>query len=137
MTCRVLELEPRAGGRFRMELRYSAAGSGQGKSGEDVDRLEGEFAELVPARRIVELIRFDSEDAAYAGHMHMTITLKPVAGGTEVRIVCDHVPSGISAADHRAGIASTLENLERYLVRAEARNGPASSPSSPDHAEDR
>lgn len=137
MSCRVAEFEPRAGGRFRMELRYGGTEGGPGKSGENVDRLEGEFAELVPARRIVELIRFDSDDEAYSGRMRVTITLKPGPGGTEVRMVCDDVPSGISAADHRAGIASTLENLERYLVGAEAGKPSARRPASPHHTEDR
>lgn len=137
MTCSVHELEPRVGGRFRIELRYGAADSDQGKSGENVDRLEGAFAELVPERRVVEVVEFDSDDPAYSGRMRVTTTLKPVAGGTEVRMFAENVPEGITAADHRAGIASTLENLERYLADETASHPLADLQALPDDAEDR
>jgi hypothetical protein len=35
--------------------------------------------------------------------------------GTRVDIIADDVPDGISADDHAAGLASSLENLARYV----------------------
>lgn len=137
MTCRVLEMEPVAGGRFRLELRYAAKGGGQGKSEEGLDRLEGHYAELVPERRVVEVIEFDSGDPAFRGRMRLTTTLKPVAGGTEVRMFAEDVPDGIRAEDHRTGIASTLENLERYLAGGADPHPPTGGGPSADHAEGR
>ena len=70
--------------------------------------------ELVPGRRIVEAVRFDSADAAFAGTMQVVTTLTPDAEGTRVAVSCLDVPPGISQADHEAGIASSLENLAAY-----------------------
>ena len=52
----------------------------------------------------------------------MTITwrLQPAAGGTEVSIICENVPSGIGAEDHATGLASSLENLAAYCERRTA-----------------
>lgn len=47
--------------------------------------------------------------------MTITTTLTPVADGTEVRIVCEKVPSGISENDYAVGMASTLANLAAYV----------------------
>ena len=74
----------------------------------------GRFAELILDRRIVEVVRFQTDDPAYAGEMTVRTLLAPVTEGTEVTIVCENVPRGISAADHAAGIASTLKNLAAY-----------------------
>ncbi|MEX0838305.1 MAG: SRPBCC domain-containing protein, partial [Parvibaculum sp.] len=63
---------------------------------------------------VVELVEFVADDPAFAGAMTITTTLTPVPDGTEVHIVCENVPEGISAADHQAGIASTLENLAAF-----------------------
>ena len=117
MSCRVLRFDPRPGGEFQLELYYGVdSDSRYAKTTKNVDRLRGMFAELVAGERIVETVEFDSDDPAYHGRMTVTTTLSPVPGGTEVRMVCDNVPSGIAAADHRAGIASTLENLERVVL---------------------
>jgi hypothetical protein len=45
----------------------------------------------------------------------MTWSVARANGGTEVELRADDVPSGITAEDHAAGLASSLENLARYL----------------------
>jgi hypothetical protein len=45
----------------------------------------------------------------------MTWTVAAVDGGTRVDIVADGVPEGISADDHAAGLASSLENLAIHV----------------------
>jgi hypothetical protein len=47
--------------------------------------------------------------------MVMTWTLGPAAGGTLVTLTAENVPPGISAEDHSAGLASSLENLARFV----------------------
>ena len=47
--------------------------------------------------------------------MTMTWTVQADAGGTRVEIVADDVPDGISAEDHAAGLASSLQNLGRFV----------------------
>ncbi|WP_368911317.1 SRPBCC family protein [Taklimakanibacter deserti] len=115
MTAEVHAFDARPGGRFRMSFIYAERRSGtRGKTSEDADMFEGRFLELVPDRRVVELIEFQSDDPAFAGQMTVTTSLAPVAGGTEVTITCANVPPGISAEDHAVGMASTLANLATY-----------------------
>lgn len=78
-------------------------------------RAQGEFLELVPSKRIVQRIVFESENPAFAGAMTMTWNLDEVSGGTKVTIVCENVPAGIRQEDHEAGMSSTLANLAAFL----------------------
>lgn len=47
--------------------------------------------------------------------MRITTTLKPLSDGTKVTITVENVPPAISAANHRAGMESTLKNLANFL----------------------
>jgi uncharacterized protein YndB with AHSA1/START domain len=119
MTARIETFEPKAGGHYRMALTYDAPDpSVRGKASEDTDIVEGRFVELVQDERVVQAVTFESDDPAFAGEMRMTWSVRPVAGGTEVGIVCENVPEGISAADHAAGLSSTLDNLAEFVRRA-------------------
>jgi uncharacterized protein YndB with AHSA1/START domain len=115
MTGRFDAFDAREGGRYRMTLTYDEGGQGHGKSSDDGDTVQGRFAELVPDTRVVELVEFESDDPAFAGTMRITTSLTPVSGGTDVSILCEQVPYGISPEDHRAGMASTLVNLADYI----------------------
>jgi uncharacterized protein YndB with AHSA1/START domain len=116
MIARIETFEPKAGGHYRMSLTYDAPDpSVRGKASEDTDIVEGRFVELVPNDRVVQIVTFESDDPAFAGEMKMTWSLRPVAGGTEVSIVCENVPEGISAEDHAAGLSSTLDNLAEFV----------------------
>lgn len=115
MTARIEGFDPSPGGGYRMVLTYEDAGGGRGKSSEDSDVVECRFLELVPGERVVESVRFESEDTLFAGTMTMTWTLAGVPGGTEVRVTAADVPEGISAEDHRAGMTSSLENLAKFV----------------------
>ncbi len=113
MTGEILEFDPRPGGAFRLALHYSAPG--HGKTTDDTDLVESEFVELVPGHRVVQLVRFRSDDPAFAGTMRMVWDLEPAAGGTRVIILAEDVPPGISKEDHDTGLRSSLENLARYV----------------------
>lgn len=114
MTARIEAFDPREGGGYRMAFVYEDAATA-GKSGDNVDLFEGRFVELVPGRRIVEQVVFDSSDPAFAGTMTITTTFEPAGSGTLVSVACANVPAGISETDHRAGIASSLENLAAFV----------------------
>lgn len=116
MTARVYAFDPRAGGGYRMAFVYDDGGeANRGKSSEKADVFEARFAELVPDARIVEVVSFQSDDAAFAGEMKLTTTFVAVSGGTRVTVLAENVPPGIRAEDHEAGIASSLENLAKYV----------------------
>lgn len=115
MTGRIERFEPRVGGMYRMVLTYEQpTHSGQGKTTDNSDSVEGRFVELIQDRLIAQVVQFDSDDPAFAGEMKIIWTFTPVAGGTEVAVRCENVPPGISAEDHAAGLASSLENLAAH-----------------------
>jgi uncharacterized protein YndB with AHSA1/START domain len=94
MRGEVYSFDPREGGGYRMALVYVAGG--QGKTNDKADVFEGRFVELIPDRRIVEQVRFETDDAAFAGAMTITTTFTAVDGGAQVDVAISHVPAGIS-----------------------------------------
>lgn len=113
MKAQVHVFEPRVGGTFRMSFIYLDRAM-SGKTSGNADVFQGEFMDLIPNRRVVERVEFESEDPAFAGAMTVTTKLDAQPDGTKVTILCENVPSGISQADHEAGIASTLANLAEF-----------------------
>lgn len=105
----------RDGGAYRMRLTYNDEIGGSGKTSPNADEVEVRFLRLVPGRRIEQAVTFDSEDPRFSGVMRMTWCFIPAASGTEVSVRCENVPAGISAEDHAAGLASTLENLAKFV----------------------
>jgi uncharacterized protein YndB with AHSA1/START domain len=118
MCGRALLFEPWDGGRYRIELRYESAAppGGKGKTGARSDISAGRFLALEPGRRVVQSVGFETQDPQYAGEMIVTWSLEPAPGGTLVVVTAENVPGGISAADHEAGLASSLGNLARFLA---------------------
>ncbi|AYG66264.1 MULTISPECIES: SRPBCC domain-containing protein [unclassified Rhizobium] len=116
MTGHVHVFEPHQGGNYRLALYYDAADhSTPGKSSEHTDIVSGRFLEIVPDKRIVQAVDFESDDAAFAGTMIITWSWVEVPSGTKVTVVCEDVPYGIGKKDHDEGLKSTLENLANYL----------------------
>jgi len=115
MSAKIFSFDPRTGGGYRMAFIYDDARPNVGKSSADADVFEGRFIELIPDEKIVEAVTFESKDPAYAGIMTITTQLTPVRDGTKVTFVAANVPRGISAADHKAGMESTLKNLANLL----------------------
>jgi len=117
MTLRVHAFDAREGGEFRMALAYPEGEGGAGKTTADMDAYHGRFVELVPDRRIVEVIEFESDDPGFAGEMRMTVTMAPTRQGTYVTIDFDGIPPGIALADNEEGVASSLEKLSELVGR--------------------
>jgi uncharacterized protein YndB with AHSA1/START domain len=104
-TCRVHHMDARVGGTFRMSfLNFS---SGQ------VHSFGGEYIELRPG----ELIRYtDSfEDASLPGIMQVTVSLMPVACGTEISIAQSGIPEVIPLEMCYLGWQESLEQLARLV----------------------
>ena len=116
MSGRTLLFEPWEGGRYRIELALEGAGPHMpGKTTARTDITGGRFLALVPGKHIVQSVEFESADPAFAGTMIMTWTFESTPAGTHVSVTAANVPSGISAEDHAAGLASSLENLARFV----------------------
>lgn len=115
MRGRFEQFDPRPGGSYRLVLTYVEASASPGKATADSDIVEARFVDLVPGERVVQAVEFVSDDPSYAGSMTMTWKTTAVDEGTRVEFIAADVPVGISAEDHQAGLASSLENLATYL----------------------
>jgi len=110
MSCVVHSFEAREGGAFRVSLTYDAP-SGAGKSDPQTDTYTGRFARLVPDREVVEVIEFETADPGLAGEMTMTTVLTDSGEGTEVAILHEGLPSGVSVEQNEIGTRMALDNL--------------------------
>ena len=117
MSGRVEHWDPRPGGGFRMVLTHLDATGSPGKSSGATDVVAVGFADLTPAERVVQRAVFEADDPAFAGTMTMTWQMEKTSMGTTVTVTATDVPTGISATDHEAGIASSLANLADYLEK--------------------
>ncbi len=123
MTSDVHEFEAREGGKFRVSLTYDAPDAA-GKTAAHTDTYHGHFARLVPGERVVEVLEFETANPDLAGEMTITTTLTDVDGGTEVAVVHEGVPRGVSAADNELGTRMALDHLAA-LVEAKPPGQPA------------
>jgi Activator of Hsp90 ATPase homolog 1-like protein len=98
-------------------LTYADASTAPGTAKADSDIVEARFVDRVPGVRVVQAVDFISDAPANAGTMTMTWKLTAVDPATRVDIRADHVPAGISAADHAAGLSSSLASLATFLER--------------------
>ena len=115
MTARFETFDPRPGGSYRLVLTYADPNAPQAKSSEGSDIVDARYVDIVPDERVVQAVDFDADAPEFAGTMTMTWAVFEEAGGTRVDIVAEDVPDGISAEDHAAGLASSLENLARFV----------------------
>ena len=114
MTGEVHEFDAQVGGAFRVSLTYDAPGPA-GKSGAQTDTYHGTFADLVPDERVVEVVEFETGDAALGGAMTTTTTLADAAGGTLITLVHEGVPDAVPPADNETGTRMALANLARLV----------------------
>ena len=100
-TGRVLHMDARTGGSYRMQFTNWSNGQ--------THAFGGEYLELVPDQRIVHTDRFD--DPHLPGEMRTTITFTPVLVGTEVTAVQEGIPSVIPTAACYLGWQESLQLL--------------------------
>ena len=84
-TCQVHHMDARVGGTFRMSFKNFSSGDGHS--------FGGEYLELVPNELIRYTDKFD--DPNLPGVLQVSVTLKPVLCGTEIKIVQDGIPEVI------------------------------------------
>ncbi len=104
-TGKVLQLDPKKGGTYRMSFTNFTTGKSQS--------FHGEFIELVPNERLVYTDRFD--DPGLAGEMRTTVQLRKVSVGTEVDIVQEGIPAAIPVDACYLGWEDSLAHLTRLV----------------------
>ena len=107
-TAEVHHMDVRVGGGVRMSFTHFA--SGQRHS------FGGDYLELVPGKRLRYTDTFD--DPNLPGTMTTTVTLRPVACGTELSIVQEGIPEMIPVEMCHLGWQESLQLLA-LLVEAE------------------
>lgn len=107
-TARMLHLDARVGGHYRMQ--FTQLSNGQ------VHAFGGHYLELVPGERIVHTDRFD--DPNLPGEMRTTITLKAVDVGTDLTVVQQGIPAVIPTDACHLGWQESLQLLA-LLVEAD------------------
>lgn len=110
MTCIVHEFEPRVGGRFRISLTYDGD-TNDGKSDAHTDTYAGHFEELVPNRRVVEVLAFETTDPAFMGRMRIVTELTATTDGTELSAAHEGLPAAVSPSDNEVGWRESLAKL--------------------------
>ena len=100
-TCQVHHMEARVGGTFKMSFRNFGTGNSHS--------FGGEYLELVPFEKIVYTDRFD--DPNLPGQMSTTVSLRPVACGTEMSIMQEGIPAMIPTEMCYLGWQESLAQL--------------------------
>ena len=108
-TGKVLELDARVGGRYRMV--FTQFGTGQSHA------FGGEYLELAPNARIRHTDAFD--DPNLPGVMETTITLRAVFCGSELQVAQAGIPAAIPLEACYLGWQESLQLLA-LLVEADA-----------------
>ena len=104
-TGKVHEIDARVGGGYRMS--FTNFGTGKSHS------FGGTYLELTPNQLIRYTDRFD--DPNLPGQMLATVTLKPVACGTDLQIVQEGVPAAIPVEFCYLGWQESLAQLAKLV----------------------
>lgn len=126
MTSHVHEFDARDGGSFRISLTYDEP-TRIGKTTAHTDTFHGRFVKLVPNVEVVEVGEFETADPMLQGEMTLTTTLTDAGNGTEILVVHDGLPSGLSASDNELGWQEALAKLAA-LVEADEKNRQRKNP---------
>jgi uncharacterized protein YndB with AHSA1/START domain len=120
MTSHVHAFDAREGGLFRISLTYDEP-TGTGKTTAHTDTYHGQFVKRVPNEQVIEVMAFETADAAMGGEMLVTFTLTDAGGGTDVLAVHDNVPPGVSPADNATGWRMALDKLAAFVEAGQHR----------------
>ena len=112
MTSHVHAFEPRPGGEIRISLTYEAPDP-VGKTTAHTDTFHGRFVEVVPDERVAFTAEFETDNPAIQGEMKMTFALADATGGTDVELLHEGLPDGVSAEANEAGTRMSLQKLAR------------------------
>lgn len=112
MKGKIGKFELRVGGGYDMCLQYpDSDSSSAGKTTSKEDRYHTNFLELIPGKRILQSITFDTEEKQFQGEMLMDVVLEEQYGGTLVTITFKNIPIGIKPEDNEKGTDSSLQKL--------------------------
>jgi uncharacterized protein YndB with AHSA1/START domain len=103
-TCTVPVIEPRAGGRYRIEMRHS---------GGNVHVVSGVYEEVVRPRRLI--FSFAWENMPERGNSRVTVSFEPAGAGTKLVLFQEQLPTAETREAHTAGWTGCLSKLVKLL----------------------
>ncbi len=86
-----------------------------GKTTPHTDTYHGYFKELVPNKRVVEVIEFETNDPAMRGEMTTTVELLEIDGATHLTALHEGLPPGVSPVDNETGWRMSLGKLAKLV----------------------
>ena len=104
-TGKVHHMDAKVGGTFKMSFTNFTTGKSHS--------FGGEYRELIPHERLIFTDNFD--DPNLPGEIQVTVTLKKVSVGTELKIVQEGLPSVIPLEACYLGWQESLANLARLV----------------------
>ncbi|MGE0468246.1 MAG: SRPBCC family protein [Nitrospira sp.] len=104
-TGKVHQLDAKVGGQYKMSFTNFTTGNSHS--------FGGEYLELVPDERLRYTDNFD--DPNLPGEIHVTVTLKEVSVGTDLRIEQEGLPDVIPLEACYLGWQESLRNLARLV----------------------
>jgi uncharacterized protein YndB with AHSA1/START domain len=108
---RLAELEPRPGGRFRVEFASTK------------DVAAGKYVEVIPGRRVVFTWGWEGNEMVPPGSSTVEIDLTPLGSGTRLRLVHRGLPQ-VAIASHTEGWDYFLPRLTDVAEGRPAREAP-------------
>jgi len=116
MTGKVHDFDFKVGGGYQMSLFYPDAEKElKGKTSGKEDRYTARFVELIPNKKIVQAVNFESADPNFSGEMIMEVIFESRDNVTKVTFLFKDIPKGIKPEDNEEGTISTLEKLAHYV----------------------
>ena len=103
---RDLVAETRVGGKYRWDLTNP--------EGEEMT-VQGEYRDLQPGRKIVFTWQWEDDETWENHNSIVTVELSDAAGGTELRLLHEHLPSEESSDKNNDGWKSSLNKLDKFL----------------------
>ncbi|QPD04577.1 MAG: Activator of Hsp90 ATPase 1 family protein [Candidatus Nitrospira kreftii] len=104
-TGKVHQLDAKVGGQYKMSFTNFTTGNSHS--------FGGEYLELLPDERLRYTDNFD--DPNLPGEIHVTVTLKEVSVGTDLRIEQEGLPDVIPLDACYRGWQESLRNLARLV----------------------
>ena len=93
MTAKIHNFDLRIGGGYQMSLFYpDNENETTGKTAGKEDRYTARFVELIPNKKIVQAINFDTSNPDFMGEMIMEVVLKPIDNGTNITFTFKNIP---------------------------------------------
>ena len=111
-TGTVHSMDARVGGSYKMSFTNFSTGKSHS--------FGGTYVELTPHERLRYIDKFD--DPNLPGEMHVTVSLRPVACGTELSIVQEGIPAAIPTEFCYLGWQESL-SLLAHVVEPEIPDG--------------